>query len=57
MEKMVCRNLYTVASQVTRQCEVHLKNNPNIVTKLQLGTIGKRNLPGQQWQIDFSEFP
>ncbi|NXD88926.1 POL5 protein, partial [Halcyon senegalensis] len=55
--KLVGRNLYTIVSQVTKQCDICLHNNPNTNTKVKFGTIGKGNYPGQQWQIDFSELP
>ena len=33
------------------------KNNPNTGNRVQLGSIGKRSVPGDHWQIDFSELP
>lgn len=48
-------NLHTTVKQVTQQCEICLKNNPNNRSKVQVGSIGKGNIPGQKWQIDFSE--
>lgn len=57
VKRLVGRNLYTIIKQVTRQCEICLRNNPETTTKVKLGTIGKGNYPGQQWQIDFSELP
>ena len=33
------------------------KNNPNTGNRVQLGGIGKGSIPGQHWQIDFSELP
>ncbi|KAK4825729.1 hypothetical protein QYF61_002168, partial [Mycteria americana] len=45
------------AKQVTQQCEICLKNNPNTGNRAQLGSIGRGNVPGDHWQIDFSELP
>jgi len=33
------------------------KNNPNTGNRVQLGSIGKGSIPGEHWQIDFSELP
>ncbi|NXU46847.1 POL3 protein, partial [Drymodes brunneopygia] len=57
IKRLVGRNLYTTVKQVTQQCEICQKNNPDNTNKIKLGTIGKGNYPGQQWQIDFSELP
>ncbi|XP_049649674.1 uncharacterized protein LOC126035289 [Accipiter gentilis] len=56
-QKLIRRNLYTIVKQVSQQCETCLRNNPNVTNKVKLGTIGRGNYPGQQWQIDFSELP
>ena len=56
-QKLVGRNLYTMVKQISQQCEICLRNNPNVANKVKLGVIGKGNYPGQQWQIDFSELP
>ena len=49
--------MYTTVRQVTQQCEICLKNNPNTGNRVQLGSIGKGSVPGDHWQIDFSELP
>jgi len=54
---IVSCNLYTTVKQVTQQCEICLKNNPNTSNRVQVGSICKEKIPGQQWQIDFSELP
>jgi len=46
-----------VLKQVTQQREIHLKNNPNTRNRVQVGSIAKGNISGQQWQIQFSELP
>ncbi|KAK4806797.1 hypothetical protein QYF61_005593, partial [Mycteria americana] len=56
-QKLIGRNLYTTVRQVTQQCEIRLKNNPNTGNRAQLGSIGRGNVPGDHWQIDFSELP
>ncbi|XP_069724114.1 protein NYNRIN-like [Phaenicophaeus curvirostris] len=56
-KRIIGRNLYTTVKQVTQQCEICQRNNPDTTSRLKLGTIGKGNYPGQQWQIDFSELP
>ncbi|XP_049649628.1 protein NYNRIN-like [Accipiter gentilis] len=56
-QKLIGRNLYTMVKQISQQCEICLRNNPNVANKVRLGIIGKGNYPGQQWQIDFSELP
>ena len=56
-QKLIGRNLYTVIKQVTQQCEMCLRNNPNKANKIKLGNISRGNVPGQHWQIDFSELP
>ncbi|KAK4810860.1 LOW QUALITY PROTEIN: hypothetical protein QYF61_008832 [Mycteria americana] len=45
------------AKQVTQQCEICLKNNLNTGNRAQLGSIVRGNVPGDHWQIDFSELP
>ncbi|KAK4811194.1 hypothetical protein QYF61_019825, partial [Mycteria americana] len=45
------------AKQVTQQCEICFKNNPNTGNWAQLGSIGRGNVPGDHWQTDFSELP
>ncbi|XP_027593940.2 uncharacterized protein LOC113996813 [Pipra filicauda] len=55
--QIIGRNLYTTIIQVTKQCKTCLQNNPHTTNKIEIGTIGKGNLPGQHWQIDFSELP
>ena len=55
--KIVARNLYTTVRQVTQQCDLRLQTNPKGGPKFEVGQIGRGNLPGQQWQIDFSELP
>ncbi|NXW52150.1 POL3 protein, partial [Nyctiprogne leucopyga] len=56
-QQLVGRNLYTTIKQVSQQCEICQRNNPNTTHKIKLGVISKGNYPGQQWQIDFSELP
>lgn len=56
-KRFVGRNFYTIIKQVTSQCSLCQKNNPNTTVKIRVGTISKGNYPGQQWQIDFSELP
>lgn len=56
-QKLIGKNLYTTIRQVTQQYEVCLRNNPNTGNRVHLGNIGKRNVPGHHWQIDFSELP
>ncbi|KAK4810474.1 LOW QUALITY PROTEIN: hypothetical protein QYF61_004254 [Mycteria americana] len=56
-QKLIGRNLYTTVRQVTQQCEICLKNDPNTGNRAQLGSIGRGNVPGDHWQIDFSELP
>ena len=56
-QKLIGKNLYTTVRQVTQQCEICLKNNPNTGNRVQLGSIGKGSVPGDHWQIDFSELP
>ncbi|KAK4810533.1 hypothetical protein QYF61_004496 [Mycteria americana] len=56
-QKLIGRNLYTTVRQVTQQCEICLKNNPITGNQAQLGSIGRGNVPGDHWQIDFSELP
>ncbi|KAK4822132.1 hypothetical protein QYF61_010255 [Mycteria americana] len=56
-KKLIGRNLYTTVRQVTQQCEICLKNNPNTGNWAQLGSIGRGNVPGHHWQTDFSELP
>ncbi|KAK4811121.1 hypothetical protein QYF61_019752, partial [Mycteria americana] len=56
-QKLIGRNLYTTVRQVTQQCEICLKNNPNMGNWAQLGSIGRGNVPGDHWQTDFSELP
>ncbi|XP_069716937.1 uncharacterized protein [Phaenicophaeus curvirostris] len=56
-KRIIGRNLYTTVKQVTQQCEICQRNNPDTTSRLKLGTIGKGNYPRQQWQIDFSELP
>ncbi|KAK4806917.1 hypothetical protein QYF61_012638 [Mycteria americana] len=56
-QKLIGRNSYTTVQQVTQQCEICLKNDPNTGNWAQLGSIGRGNVPGDHWQIDFSELP
>jgi len=56
-QKLIGKNLYTTVQQVTQQCEICLKNNPNTDNQVQLGSIGKGSVPGDHWQIDFSKLP
>ena len=56
-QTLVGRNLYTTIKQVTQQCSICLRNNPNTKNRIKFGIISKGNYPGQQWQIDFSELP
>jgi len=56
-QKLIGKNLYTIVRQVTQQCEICLENNPNTDNQVQLGSIGKGSVPGDHWQIDFSELP
>ncbi|KAK4811058.1 hypothetical protein QYF61_016344 [Mycteria americana] len=56
-QKLIGRNLYTTVRQVTQQCEICLKNDPNTGNRAQLGSIGRGNVPGDHWQTDFSELP
>ena len=56
-QKLIEKNLYTTVRQVIQQCEICLKNNPNTGNRVQLGSIGNGSVPGDQWQIDFSELP
>nr|XP_009921610.1 PREDICTED: protein NYNRIN-like [Haliaeetus albicilla] len=56
-QKLIRRNLYTMVKQISQQCELCLRNNPNVANKVKLGIIGKGNYPRQQWQIDFSDLP
>ena len=39
-QKLIGRNLYTTVRQVTQQCEICLKNNPNTGNRAQLGSMG-----------------
>ncbi|XP_042644068.1 uncharacterized protein LOC122152907 [Tyto alba] len=57
IKEIVARNLYTMVRQVTRQCNICLRTNPQNAPKLEMGQIGKGNGPGQQWQVDFTELP
>ena len=54
---MIGQNLYSTIKQVTQQCEVCLHNNPNLTNRIKLVNISRRNYPGYQWQVDFSELP
>ena len=56
-QKLIGQNLYTVIKEVTRQCKVCLRNNPNVANIIKLGNISRGNYPGQQWQVDFSKLP
>ncbi|XP_042644076.1 protein NYNRIN-like isoform X1 [Tyto alba] len=55
--KIIARNLYTTVQQVTQRCDLCLQTTPKGGPKLEMSQIGRGNLPGQQWQIDFSEIP
>ncbi|XP_055648709.1 protein NYNRIN-like, partial [Falco peregrinus] len=56
-KNIIARNLYTTIRQVTQQCDLCLQTNPKITKGPKLGKIGRGNVPGQHWQIDFSELP
>ena len=56
-EKIAARGLYSTVVQVTRQCDICLQTKPKNIPKPKLGQIGKGHVPGQQWQIHFSELP
>lgn len=55
--QIVRRNLYITVTQITKQCKLFLHNKPQTTSKPNLRAIGKGNVPGQQWQIDYSELP
>ena len=55
--KWIGPNLYTIVRQVLKQCVICLKNSPQTGIKPQMGTIGKGNVSGKQWQIDLFELP
>ncbi|KAK4817868.1 hypothetical protein QYF61_001681 [Mycteria americana] len=56
-EKIVARNLFQTVKSVVDRCEACLKNNPKVENRVKFGSIGKGNVPDQNWQIDFSELP
>ncbi|KAK4814840.1 hypothetical protein QYF61_027817 [Mycteria americana] len=56
-EQIVARNLFQTVKSVVDRCETRLKNNPKVEYRVKFGSIGKGNVPGQNWQIDFLELP
>ncbi|KAK4810899.1 hypothetical protein QYF61_013307 [Mycteria americana] len=56
-KQIVARNLFQTVKSVVDRCETCLKNNPKVENHVKFGSIGKGNVPGQNWQIDFSELP
>ncbi|KAK4811185.1 hypothetical protein QYF61_019816 [Mycteria americana] len=56
-KQIVARNLFQTVKSVVDRCETCLKNNPKVENRVKFGSIGKGNVPGQNWQIDFSELP
>ncbi|KAK4811134.1 hypothetical protein QYF61_019765, partial [Mycteria americana] len=56
-KQIVARNLFQTVKSVVDRCETCLKNNPKVENGVKFGSIGKGNVPGQNWQIDFSELP
>lgn len=50
-------NWSSFVRQVSKQGVICLKKNPQTGINPQMGTIGKGNIPGKQWQIDFLELP
>ncbi|XP_010560459.1 PREDICTED: uncharacterized protein LOC104828476 [Haliaeetus leucocephalus] len=55
-ERLIGCNLYMTV-KVTQHCELCLRNNPNRTNRTRIEKIGKGNIPGQEWQVDFSELP
>ncbi|KAK4810779.1 hypothetical protein QYF61_008751, partial [Mycteria americana] len=56
-KQIVARNLFQTVKSVVDRCETCLKNNPKVENRVKFGSIGKGNVPDQNWQIDFSELP
>ncbi|KAK4810386.1 hypothetical protein QYF61_022092 [Mycteria americana] len=56
-KQIVARNLFQTVKSVVDRCETCLKNNPTVENCVKFGSIGKGNVPGQNWQIDFLELP
>lgn len=56
-DKVTASKLKETIEDITSTCEICLKNNPNTTVRLSTGTITKGVLPGDVWQIDFSELP
>ncbi|XP_051497575.1 uncharacterized protein LOC127395146 [Apus apus] len=56
-KQIVARNLFQTVKSMVDRCETCLKNNPKVENRIKFGSIDKGNVPGQNWQIDFSELP
>ncbi|XP_064325977.1 uncharacterized protein LOC135316457 [Phalacrocorax carbo] len=56
-KQMIARNLFQTIKTIVDRCEICLKNNPKLENQVKCGSIGKGNVPGQNWQIDFTELP
>ncbi len=46
-----------MAKMITAKYEVCLRNNPVTKRRVQMGTLKSGEVPGDYWQIDFSELP
>ncbi|KAJ7415099.1 Pol polyprotein [Willisornis vidua] len=47
--------MLTLAKRVNATCPICIKNNPLVRKQVQLGTVRTGQMPGDYWQIDFSE--
>lgn len=56
-EKVIASELKRKFKDIASTCEICLKNNPNTAVRPNTGIIPKRALPGDIWQIHFSDLP
>ncbi|XP_051635423.1 uncharacterized protein LOC127467479 isoform X1 [Manacus candei] len=49
--------MLTLAKRVNAMCPMCIKNNPVVRKQVQMGKLQVGQLPGDYWQVDFSELP